>query len=103
MSTTVVTLEKPLQRGETTVATITLHKPNAGTLRGTSLRECLEMNTDAICTVIPRISDPKITPQEMNLLEPCDLLGLGAALANFLLPPSLVAEAAKTFSSPASE
>ncbi len=96
MSTTIIALEKPLKRGESEITQINLHKPNAGALRGVSLRDCLDMNTDAVCTVIPRISDPKITPQEMQTIDPCDLLQMGAALANFLLPPSLVAEAEKT-------
>lgn len=96
-STTVIKLEQPLKRGDTEITEITLHKPNSGNLRGVSLREVLEMNTDAVCTVIPRISDPKITPQEMPQIEPCDLVSMGAALANFLLPPSLVAEAEKQF------
>lgn len=97
MENTLIKLETPLKRGETEVSQITLHKPKSGALRGVSLRECLDLNTDAICTVIPRISDPQITPQEMARIEPCDLLQMGAALANFLLPPSLLAEAEKQY------
>jgi hypothetical protein len=100
MSTNTVTLTTPLKRGDTEITQITLHKPNAGALRGVSLRACLDMETDAVCTVVPRISDPKITPQEMaTAIEAPDLLQLGAALAGFLLPPSVMAEAAKNFES----
>lgn len=95
MSVTIITLEKPLQRGDNQITTISLHKPNAGALRGVSLREVFEMNTDAIVAVVPRISDPKITSAEMQQLEPSDLMQLGAALANFMLPPTLIAEAEK--------
>lgn len=94
-NTTAVTLSAPIKRGDKEVADITLHKPNAGALRGVSLRELLDMNTDAIVTVVPRVSDPKITPQEMQAMEPCDLLMMGAALAGFLLPPELKTEAEK--------
>lgn len=94
-NTTAVNLSTPIKRGDKLVANITLHKPNAGALRGVSLRELLDMNTDAIVTVVPRVSDPKITPQEMQAMEPCDLLMMGAALAGFLLPPELKAEAEK--------
>lgn len=94
-NTTVVPLSAPIKRGDKDLANITLHKPNAGALRGVSLRELLDMNTDAIVTVVPRVSDPKITPQEMQAMEPCDLLKMGAALAGFLLPPELKAEAEK--------
>ncbi|MBS0353025.1 MAG: phage tail assembly protein [Proteobacteria bacterium] len=98
--TTVIPLEKPLKRGDQEIKSITLHKPNAGQLRGVSLRNALEMQADVICLIVPRISDPKITPQEMNQVEPCDLLSMGAAIANFLLPPSLVAEAESHLLSP---
>lgn len=94
-NTTPVTLTKPIKRGEKDVTDITLHKPNTGALRGVSLRELLDMNTDAIVVVVPRISDPKITPQEMQTMEPCDLLKMGATLAGFLLPPELKAVAEK--------
>lgn len=94
-----ITLEVPLKRGDNEVATITLHKPNAGNLRGVSLKDCFEMNTDAVVALVPRISDPKITPQEMNSFDPSDLLQFASAIANFVLPPSLVAEAAETVKS----
>lgn len=97
METTLIKLEKPLKRGDAEVAEIALHKPNAGSLRGVSLHECINMNTDAIVRVIPRISDPKITEAEMQRIDPSDLVQMGAALANFMLPPSLVAEAEKQY------
>lgn len=96
-STTVIKLEVPLKRGETEIQQITLHKPNAGQLRGCSLRDAIDLKTDAIVLIVPRISDPKITAQEMNQIDPADLLSMGAALANFLLPPSLIVEAEKQF------
>lgn len=99
METASITLNQPLKRSAGDIAQLTLHKPNSGALRGVSLQECVMMNTDAICVVIPRISDPKLTPQEMAMLDPSDLLQLGAALANFLLPPSLTAEAAANLNS----
>lgn len=94
-----ITLSYPIKRSAGDIASVTLHKPNSGALRGVSLQECIMMNTDAICAVIPRISDPKITPQEMTTVDPSDLLQMGAALANFLLPPSLTAEAAANLNS----
>ena len=99
-TTTTVTLTRPIQRQAGEIAIITLHRPNSGSLRGVSLRECLELNTDAIVAVVPRISDPQITAQEMAGVDPSDLLQFGAALANFLLPPSLKATAAEPPASP---
>ena len=95
MSTsTPITLDFPIDRGTSKVDKITLHKPNAGQLRGVSLRELLDMNTDAIVKVVSRVSEPQITPQEAaGKLDPSDLLQIGAALANFLLPPALKEQA----------
>lgn len=88
-----ITLEVPLKRGDNKIATITLHKPNAGHLRGVSLKDCFEMNTDAVVALVPRISDPQVTSQEMIKFDPSDLLQFASAIANFVLPPSLLAEA----------
>ena len=93
MKTTTITLEVPLKRGDNEIATITLHKPNSGHLRGVSLKDCFEMNTDAVVALVPRISDPQITPQEMIKFDASDLLQMASVIANFVLPPSLVAEA----------
>lgn len=93
MSTAVIKLSFPLKRGEHEINSITLHKPNSGHLRGVSLRDCLEMGADATVTLLPRISDPKITPQEVALIDPSDLLQMSAAIANFVLPPALKEQA----------
>lgn len=90
----------PLKRGENEITHITLHKPNSGHLRGVNLRACMEMDADATIALVPRISDPKILPQEMISIDPSDLLQMAAAIANFVLPPSLIAEAANSVQSP---
>lgn len=99
MDTTTITFDPPMKRGDNEIKQVVLHKPKSGALRGVSLRDCIDMNTDAICAVIPRISDPKITPQEMETMEPFNLLALGAALSNFLLPPAVRAAAEIQFNS----
>lgn len=94
-----IPLEFPIARGDKKITSIDLHKPNSGHLRGVSLKDCFEMGADATVTLIPRISEPKIMPQEMILFDPADLLQMSAAIANFFLPPALVAEAAKSIES----
>lgn len=49
----VVTLEKPLKRGDQLVTEITLIKPNAGTLRGVSLAAVANSEVDALIKVLP--------------------------------------------------
>lgn len=86
MTTDPIALETPIKRGESEITSLVLHKPNAGQLRNTSLRALLDMEASAIAGVVPRICEPKITPAEAQILDPADLLQLGAAIANFLLP-----------------
>ncbi|UCV02311.1 phage tail assembly protein [Dechloromonas denitrificans] len=93
-NTATITLEVPIQRGDNKVASITLHKPNAGALRGVSIRAILDMEADTITKVVPRISDPKLTEQEAAQLDPVDLMQSGIALANFFMPKAALAEAA---------
>ncbi len=85
-----VTLDTPIQRGDTELATITLFKP-AGTawMRGVKLTDLLQMDATALAIVLPRITEPALTGAEINnKLDPADLLQLGAEVAGFLLPKS---------------
>lgn len=89
MSTTkTLTLENPIQRGETTIATLTLHKPRGGTLKGISVRAVMDMECDVIQRLLPRICDPKITAMEANNLEAEDIAMAGVKIADFFLPKS---------------
>lgn len=80
-----IKLSKPVMRGENEITSITLHEPNAGSLRGISISDLLNLNTDAITKLIPRISDPKLTEQEMQRFGLRDLANMGGAIANFFL------------------
>lgn len=94
MSTTQITLSKPIKRGDTEITMVTLHEPNAGSLRGISLSDVLGMKSDAIVTLVPRISEPKLTEQEMQRLGLRDLALLEGGIANFFLTDAERAEAA---------
>ena len=88
MEQKVITLETPLQRGEQTINTITLRKPSAGELRGLSLVSLLQMEVTALTTVLPRITSPALTNDEINRLDLPDLMQLGSEVAGFLVPKS---------------
>lgn len=83
-----ITLERPIQRGNQKIDTITVRKPSAGELRGVSLAELLQMGVDPLTTVLPRISQPSLTAQEVQQMDPADLVQVGGAVTNFLLPRS---------------
>lgn len=80
-----ITLDEPLQRGETAITEITLRKPKAGELRGVSLVELGQMNVVALQQVLPRITTPILTAQDVANLDVADLVEIGAEVALFLV------------------
>lgn len=88
MTTQTLKLTKPIVRGEKQITDIALHTPNVSAMRGVSMRALLDINVDALVTVLPRISDPKLTEQEVDKLDLPDLLQAGILVASFFLPDS---------------
>lgn len=84
----VVTLEKPVKRGEQLFTEITLVKPNAGTLRGVSLAAVANSEVDALIKVLPRMTVPMLTEQEVAAMELPDLVALAGQVVGFLSPSS---------------
>jgi len=84
----VVTLDTPLQRGETLIETVTIRKPMAGELRGVSLIELMQMDVLALRKVLPRITAPTLTDLEIGRMDPADLVQCGVAVSSFLLSKS---------------
>lgn len=87
-----VTLDQPITRGKDTVTEITLRKPKAGELRGLSLTDVLNMDVNAIATLLPRISEPAITKDEVQNMDPADLVQIGGEIVGFLVPRKLKME-----------
>jgi hypothetical protein len=86
---TLITLEKPIARGEQTIAAITLRKPDAGTLRGLVLSDLLRMEAGAVSDLLPRITEPPLLPVEVARMDPSDLMACAVEVSNFLLPRSM--------------
>ncbi|PDO88614.1 phage tail assembly protein [Kosakonia sacchari] len=84
----VITLENPVKRGEQVIDKITLMKPNAGTLRGVSLASVANSDVDALIKVLPRVTAPSLTEQEVAALELPDLVALAGKVIGFLSPNS---------------
>lgn len=78
-----VTLDEPIKRGDQTISQITLRRPRAGELRGVSLMDLAQLDVAALTKVLPRISLPTLTENDVSNLDPADLLALGAELAGF--------------------
>lgn len=79
-----VKLDSLIKRGDTTITEIVLRKPQSGALRGTRLQAVMEMDVASMMTVIPRISTPTLTPQEMADLDPADLAAMSVEVVLFV-------------------
>ena len=85
-ATNKVELETPIKRGSEEINTVTIRQPAAGELRGVSLLELMNLNTDAVIKVLPRITTPALTEGELKQLTPADLVQLATEIVGFLVP-----------------
>lgn len=86
-----VTLDTPIKRGENTVSSVSIRKPSSGELRGLSVTDVLSMEVNALFKLLPRITTPALTVDELMQLDPADLLQMGNEVGNFLLPKKAIA------------
>lgn len=84
----IVTLEKSITRGEQEITKIEMLKPTAGTLRGVGLAAVANSDVDALIKVLPRMTLPSLTEQEVAALALPDFLSLAGAVVGFLSPNS---------------
>lgn len=81
-----IPLDTPIQRTGQTITHVQVRKPNAGALRGLSLVEVLQMNVTALQTLLPRVTEPPLLKQEVDAMDPADLVALGSEVVGFLVP-----------------
>ena len=82
-------LDTPLLRGSQTITKVTLRKPKSGELRGVSLSDLVSLDVAALSKVLPRISSPTLTEQDVANLDPADLVMLGGVFVGFLTPKAV--------------
>lgn len=80
-----ITLDEPIKRGDTVISEITIRRPKSGELRGVSLMDLGNLSVAALQTVLPRITQPTLTAQEVAGMDPADLTELGSEVAIFLV------------------
>lgn len=85
----VVTLEEPIRMGEQMINQVTIRKPGVKALSGTSLQAIYQHDVDALCKVLPRVTSPALTPQQIYQMDPVDFATLGGHLVTFFVPESL--------------
>jgi Phage tail assembly chaperone proteins, E, or 41 or 14 len=81
-----VSLNVPIMRGEQKIASLNLSKPQGGALRGLSLSNVMQADYIAIRTLVPRISNPPIRPDEFDALDPSDVMKIAGELLLFFIP-----------------
>lgn len=86
-----VILDTPIKRGEQNITEVTLRKPAAGELRGTSIQALVNLDVDALSKVLPRITSPTLTESDIAKMDPADLVQMGALFAGFLVPKAVLA------------
>jgi len=99
LTTTEITLDHPIKRGEQTIEKIQVRRPGSGELRGCSLLDLMRMDVSALHVVLPRLTTPTLTQHDVSRLDPADLTQLGTAVTNFLLPKSAKEEDSPSASS----
>lgn len=92
MNEKTVVLDTPIHRGNEQISEIILRKPLSGALRGVRLQALMEMDVNAMMTVLPRISTPSLTAAETAGLNPADLLALSVEVVTFLLPNAVLSD-----------
>ena len=79
-----VELDDGFKRGTQSITEIVLVKPNTGHCRGLSLKGVLNFEIDSLAVLLPRITLPAMTAQEVYALELADTLKIAEAIAAFL-------------------
>jgi hypothetical protein len=80
-----VQLDEPIKRGDQVIDVITLRKPRSGELRGLSLQDVLQLDVNSLKKLLPRISAPTLTEQDVDNMDPADLTAVGTELVGFFV------------------
>lgn len=88
-----ITLVMPIRRGKETIDAVTLDKPSVGALRGLKLTNVLQMDVSAMLVLLPRITRPALTPDEVAGLDPADLLSCAGQVVSFFMTAEQMAQA----------
>ncbi|MDB6374521.1 phage tail assembly protein [Photorhabdus bodei] len=88
-----ITLSEPLERhnGEKiTEVIITDTMKQVGALRGLKLYDVMTSDVNSLITLLPRVTQPRLTEAEINSMGIQDFTQLASGVADFLAPSSEV-------------
>lgn len=78
-----VSLSAPIDIDGAKEQLITLRKPKSGELRGLKLVDLMQMDVSALMTLLPRITQPPMSPQQVSDLDLKDLTRFGTKVIGF--------------------
>jgi hypothetical protein len=84
-----VVLDQPIDRGKMIITEVIVRKPKSGELRGVTMMALSQLDVGALITILPKITTPMLTKQEVGNLDPADLMQFGGEIMDFLLPRSV--------------
>ena len=87
-----VPLERPLSRGDSKVEQLRLRRPKSGDLRGISIAKLGQLDYDEVRTLLPRISEPRLIGEEVDAIDPADMIEIAGAITDFLFTARRKAE-----------
>ncbi|MFZ7109587.1 phage tail assembly protein [Avibacterium avium] len=91
-----VTLIQALVRGEKEITEISVLKPNIAALKGLKMFDVMQMDVDAYCQLLPRVTSPALTKADVLNLDPIDFTALCSEIVGFFVktePAEAVMEA----------
>lgn len=80
-----IMLETPVRRGETRIDCIQIRRPGSGELRRCKLLDLLQADVASLHMVLPRLTVPILTEDEIKALDVADLFAAGNALGDFFI------------------
>ena len=79
-----VPLDKPIQRADNKYDSVIVRKPHGSDYQGTSLSAIHQADYNALCVVIPRITEPTIHKQDLQRMPSDDLAMISGEVVAFL-------------------
>ena len=95
-TSTVITLSKPIKRGDKEITEITVNKPTVPALKGLKLMDVFSTDVDALRILLPRVTQPVLHRADFDTMEVADFVELAGAAVGFLGKNSETTEAETT-------
>lgn len=87
-----IELSAPIINGKNEITKFSMRKPLAGDLRGIKLLNFVDADVDSLAKVLPRITTPTLTEQDVYKMEIGDLANVVLEISDFLKPKSTSAD-----------